>query len=850
MVNLKAGTTKPQRAEGAIASLINGVSQQPPNIRFPNQADECINWHPTVQNSLQRRPPLEVQHKLAGLQSAILAGQPVGPLGVFSATNPYIHFYKRDDNESYALVFTGSGIKVYGLNDGLEKTVNVEGGLDYLSSSQDPVRDFFCYTYKDVTFFVNRKVTVQMQGEESGVPLGPLGLLGSSGLSYERPYKEGIVRIRDVGAGFQYTVKVTIGATVVTYTSSVVTTVNATAADIVSNMTAGITAEGGSIVAYSNIIHITHPTIQPLINVSDNRAGTVIASFTESVEKITDLTSFAPNNYIVKVTGGTGTQNNQDKNTADDVYYKFSTKDGSTGGGGTWIETVAPGIPFTLDYATMPHQLVREADGTFTFKQIQWDYRGVGDELTAPDPPFVGEKIHSIFISSNRLGINAGQYSSLSRTNEENYFNFFRATATTTLDTDPVFIPVPSSQVNKNYWAIQWNSELVIFGDSVDASVTWQNALAQDRISIDTNTRLQASPLVRPILSGSSLIYAQNSGEYSLLQEFKVDPSTSLKEADNITESIGSYIPKDIIYMVGRSKGFVCALADGARGELYCYNYSRYASKMLQQAVHKWVMPEGMTIYGVWMDSSDLFLIYSYGGESFLGKIDLSSGASDAGLTRAKIHLDHRIAESICTSIYDSATDRTTITLPWSYPEAADKVFELRESYTTTDGVNSTATYPIGHNPTVESQTANTLVIPGDWSEAKFYVGVVSKSRYVPCPFQTWAKDPSNGNAISNLWQELVLHRLTVAYYNTGAFLVEFRDIITDELLSGESRELMIQFDNVKAGYDVYPVSTGELIESTNLNLQDNYVAFVSSGTKPCSLTAVQWVGAFSDASI
>ena len=51
-----------------------------------------------------------------------------------------------------------------------------------------------------------------------------------------------------------------------------------------------------------------------------------------------------------------------------DYYVAFQ-------GNGVWNETIAPATSVGLDNSTMPHALVNNNNGTFTFKQLDFDDR-------------------------------------------------------------------------------------------------------------------------------------------------------------------------------------------------------------------------------------------------------------------------------------------------------------------------------------------------------------------------------------------------------------------------------------------------------------------------------------------
>ena len=55
-----------------------------------------------------------------------------------------------------------------------------------------------------------------------------------------------------------------------------------------------------------------------------------------------------------------------------DYYVAFQ-------GNGVWNETIAPATSVGLNNSTMPHALINNNDGTFTFKQLDFDDRTCGD---------------------------------------------------------------------------------------------------------------------------------------------------------------------------------------------------------------------------------------------------------------------------------------------------------------------------------------------------------------------------------------------------------------------------------------------------------------------------------------
>ena len=863
------GGFKPQATKGSVSNLINGVSRQPENIRFPSQAEECVNHFPTVQTQCGRRNPLEILYSLGdvGLErNAENAGEPypglLATITIGDTIKPYVHEYKRDASEGYFVSLNGSTIQVFSFTDGEEKTVNINvpEGDTYLTSN-DPSREFFCYTYKDTTFIVNRSVTTAMVGLAENTPYP--GLLATltqpeAGLSSSRD-PECLINVNDFisnisGSEYDGTVHIGGNSGAFSVNTNGLETVDEVAAGIVSDLTSFVSGEGGTISRHAGIVHITHPSLEIQVEVKDVRAGTGIKAFTNEVQRTVDLPAYAPHGYRVKVTGSDNTQFSQDVNTADDVYYEFVADKEGEFTSGVWRETIASGIPYLIDGATMPHKLVRESDGTFSFGQIQWDARQVGDANSNPNPPFIGNTIHSIFLASSRFAILSEDSFILSQANEAGWFNFFRTTMLSNLASDPIQGIVPSGNVNKAYWGIQWNGEIIILGDGVDGAVSWSSTLSQENISIDTPTRFGSSPLVPPLIGGKSLFFFNQQGEYSLVYEYQLDPLDNRKDADNLTDYVSDYIPNDIIKAVGKEQDFFVALAEDFRSNLYPYNYGRKRGQLIQQAFHRWEFDERVTIYGIFISRGIMYLLFKYeDSQYFIGKMDLSIGATDTNYSH-KCYLDMRIDETQVSSItFDAGTNKTTVTLPFNYSvedNAPDRVIELRASCEIISEYPDTlATYPAGYVIPITSQTANTIILEGDWTSAQFYVGIPYASYYDPTKFHIWTNNTDGTGAIVDNAKSIQLKQLILSYHDTGAGQLQVLNR-SDSAVVSTLDILRTNFDYSNQEFDSNTVYSGKF-QATVIKPLDNYkLRLYNNTTRPSFWTSIDWYGEYQDANM
>src|SRR5690606_1446415 len=114
-----------------------------------------------------------------------------------------------------------------------------------------------------------------------------------------------------------------------------------------------------------------------------------------TIQNFSDLPRYGKSKFVIEINNSEGTE-------ADNYFVQFIA-DRSNGHKGIWRETCKPGIKTRLDPATMPHLLIREADGGFAFQRADWDPRMAGDDNSAPFPSFTGQTINDMAFFKNRL---------------------------------------------------------------------------------------------------------------------------------------------------------------------------------------------------------------------------------------------------------------------------------------------------------------------------------------------------------------------------------------------------------------------------------------------------------------
>jgi len=313
-----------------ITNIIGGVSQQPDSIKVGNQLRVCDNYYPDVATGLTKRPGLKGVSKLA---NAVADGT-------------WFTIF-RDDQEKYIIQFSKAGaLKIWSANNGVQQTVNAVAAEATAYAVHTNSADLQTLQINDYIFVLNRTKTVAAGTNASGTQV---------------PYA--FVTINTVAYSSTYTI--TLDATSFSYATPTTSTTQLNVGDIVGNLVASINANPSWIAqGIGNTIYVRRTNNADFaIEAKGGNTGTAIDAFKDSVISVAQLPRQFVNNLKIKVAGSV-------ESGADDYWVIFKTSDNTTTGAGSWEETIAPGIITDLNEETMPHVIIREANGTFTYRQL------------------------------------------------------------------------------------------------------------------------------------------------------------------------------------------------------------------------------------------------------------------------------------------------------------------------------------------------------------------------------------------------------------------------------------------------------------------------------------------------
>ena len=358
-----------------IFSLIGGVSQQPDTIKVGNQLRICDNYYPDVATGLTKRPGLKGISKLT---NAVADGT-------------WFTIF-RDDQEKYIIQFSKAGaLKIWSANNGLQQTVNAVAAESTTYATHTQADDLQTLQINDYIFVLNRKRAVAA-GVASSAAQTPYAFVSINTIAYNSTYE------------------IKLNATTFTYTTPATSATQLNIADIVNNLVSTINADVNWISsAIGNIIYVRRANNADFaIEAKGGNIGTSIDAFKGTVVSVAQLPKQFINNLKLKVAGSV-------ESGADDYWVIFKTSDNTNSGYGSWEETIAPSTVTDLDEETMPHVIIREANGTFTYRQLDLasvggagatSISGIPTSVTIASATSAGHVVGEIFAPTGGTGNN------------------------------------------------------------------------------------------------------------------------------------------------------------------------------------------------------------------------------------------------------------------------------------------------------------------------------------------------------------------------------------------------------------------------------------------------------------
>lgn len=538
----------------------------------------------------------------------------------------------------------------------------------------------------------------------------------------------------------------------------------------------------------------------------NNQAAFGILKF---VQKFSNLPVNAPDGFTVKITGEEGSS-------TDDYYVSYVAEDQ------VWRECARPSMKNHIDNTTMPHVLVREADGTFTFKCADWAVRDVGDEDSNPEPSFIGGTINDVFYHRNRLGFLSGENIILTRSAD--FFNFWMTSATKVQDTDPIDLAVSDNTISTLYNAVTFDTDLILFSQEAQFMLSADGVLTPTSANLSPAvTHYEASLKAKPVNAGRNVYFVAERAKYTTVREFfTAADNTDAKDVQDITSHVPNYIPNGVYKIIPSTvENVMLYLTEGDETSIYVYKYLFIDSQRVQAAWSKWDM-QGVVYGGQFIDNY-LYLIVERNGYYCLEKISFTINTTDFDGEAYRTLLDCKHTYQIPADCYNSLNDETTV----SVSDIFGDIYEQDRQYS---AVASDGTYA----KTKEGK----LVFIGDYSNQVLTVGINYNFKIVMSTIMV--KQSDNGSTQALIEGRLQLRQMWFNYADSGYFKVTV-DIKDKQAYVYEytSRLLGTHFNILGA----MPFTTGSFkfpVQAKNENVN---ICLETDTPLPVSLVGAGWIG-------
>ena len=747
----------------SIPNFLNGMSQQTPTQRGINQGEDQINLQNGLVDGLAKRPPLDY---IATLDSS----------NIYSNKTKFWSI-QRDASNQYIVALYNGGIKVFDLA-GNEKTVTIASGSSYLTST-NPRENFKLVNVADYTFIANTNTTVTADSTTSAAKVEEF-LVVCKLTNYGREYKvalkhpsmaqelEVIFQLPTgndaaTDAKFRDTNKITdilLKGTSSTHWDSAA---NGIGFNVRRTDTGASVSTSQGLSNYSGFTsHFTFEEFDSVIygkptdgnaaytiTTSDGSGNTAMYAIRDEIQDFSKLPFYAKTGVIMKVTGEEGDE-------LSDYYVKFSGKSG------VWNETLAPATSLGVTNSTMPHALINNNNGTFTFQELAWTDRVCGDADSNPNPTFIGRKINNLTYYKNRLGILSGE--NLVLTENASFFNYFATTSTQVLDTDPIDIAASGTQVNTLKNSVGFNESLLLFSDTAQYKLDSSGeSISPTSAILNEVSSFEHDDKVTPVSAGKFAYFAQARTSGTAIREYFADDDTLTNDGMDITVSVGNLIPSNCYQIVSNTTEDTLIFLTSATGDtqtapfsgtasstdadtMYIYKYFFDGGEKVQNAWSKWTFT-GAKIIGAMSLESFIYVVISEGTTTKLAKIDLRN-LKDATIGHG-VYIDLKTS---VTGTYASGTGLTTFTSPYGAKTGLIAVDR-------NNGNNYTATNTVG----------STYTIVGDHTD--LYIGVPYESKYTLSP--QYVRENTGRGLVAVTSGRYQIRNISFNFENSGFFQVE-----------------------------------------------------------------------------
>ena len=462
------------------------------------------------------------------------------------------------------------------------------------------------------------------------------------------------------------------------------------------------------------------------------------------------------------------------------------------------------------------------------YTKFKWADRAAGDDETNPIPSFISKKITDISFFKNRLVVLAGENAVMSEVGA--YFNFFRNTVTSLLDTAVIDVGVGGTEVNELFQATPFSDRLILFSTRTQFALQGETILSPATASISQVTNFDVDTTVDPFTVGPSLFFAFNRGSFSGLREFYRTGDSEIQfDAMEASAQVPRYMKGPIRKISASSHEDIVVMLGSQEDEMYVYKYFKSSEGSLQSAWCKFIFTNA-TLVDMRFVGQSLYLVVVRDNKTYLEEMKIQTGLRDEGKDYVT-HLDRR------TVVKAGLTPGKTLTLPVDYLIAAGDDMQVVDDD--------------GEIMTIDSYTegTNTITLKEDMDSYKdYYVGIPYTMRYEISKPVLKRPIAGGGYEIVAVGRHQIRY-MTVVFDDTACFTVR----VTPEVGSSDGTPVEYEFGGrfLSAGgvLGIRPTETGDFRFPVFAESDSVKIEVLNDTPLPSNLQAITFEGSYSSRS-
>tara|TARA_B100000424_G_scaffold268316_1_gene262875 strand:- start:951 stop:3947 length:2997 start_codon:yes stop_codon:yes gene_type:complete len=480
------------------------------------------------------------------------------------------------------------------------------------------------------------------------------------------------------------------------------------------------------------------------------------------VNDVGDLPSQCKHGMVVEVVNSEAEEDNH--------FVKFfgnNDKDGE----GTWEECAKPGRAISFDETTMPVILIRTADGNFrlteqkggnytiagkSYPVPQWDNAIVGDDVTNPEPSFIGKPITQMLFFRNRLALLADEQIIMSRPGD--FTNFFAKSAIQLIASDPIDIGASSEYPATLFDGIQVNTGLILFSKNQQFMLTTDSdVFSPTTAKINALSTYNFNFKTNPISLGTTIGFLDNAGKHSRFFEMAQVQREGEPQVIEQSAVVSTLFEKDLALISNSRENSIILFSEEGTSTLYGYRYFDQITERKLASWFRWTLP-GTIKYHCMQDDA-LFVVIENNSQRELLKFSIRMDSNTVALNDDRVHLDYLMP---VTALAASAYSGGKTTFP--KPTGLNGVGQIA-AYDIDDPANPALA--IGNYAEV-TVNGNNLEISGDWTGQDFYIGYLyTMSITMPTIYYVTR---TGENFRADTRANTILHRIKLGFGPVGIY--------------------------------------------------------------------------------